>query len=306
MTSDSQHFREPTSLTDEGFHLFGNRYIRDSDEYLPLYEAKMIHQFNHRHASIGGTAGTVAGNQGVVFDDSMLSSPTTFAMPRYWVDARLVDKELPGMEWAVGFRDITRATDFRTWTVSILPKSAVGNNLPLILFRNDAVTARHIGCFVTAANAFATDFFVRQKIGGIHLNFYIVEQFAVPPPSFFDTKVLPSGESFKDWLTPRFLELLYTSEDVTPFARACGYKGPPNVWNAERRMQIRAEIDAAYFLLYGLNRDDADYILSTFPIVRHRDERQFGDFRTKLLILDCYDRMIDSGWKRSASESLTT
>jgi hypothetical protein len=37
--------------------------------------------------------------------------------------------------------------------------------------------------------------------------------------------------------------------------------------------------------LYGIEEEDAAYILSTFPIVQRQDEQQYGYYRTKDLIL---------------------
>ncbi len=57
---------------------------------------------------------------------------------------------------------------------------------------------------------------------------------------------------------------------------------------------LRAELDAAFFHLYGIERDDVDYIMETFPIVKKRDVKQFGDYRTKLMILHVYDAMAEA------------
>ena len=82
------------------------------------------------------------------------------------------------------------------------------------------------------------------------------------------------------------LRLTYTAHDMEPFARDLGYGGPPFTWDEEERRHLRARLDALYFHLYGLDRDDAGYILDTFPIVRRQDEAQFdGRYRTKELIL---------------------
>ena len=81
------------------------------------------------------------------------------------------------------------------------------------------------------------------------------------------------------------LRLTFTSDDMSPFARDLGYTGSPFVWDAEERRHLRARLDALYFHLYGLSRDDAGYILDTFPIVREKDEKEFGSYRTKELIL---------------------
>jgi hypothetical protein len=55
--------------------------------------------------------------------------------------------------------------------------------------------------------------------------------------------------------------------------------------------------------VYGLSRDEAEHVLDSFPIVRKYDERDFGEFRTKRLVLEAYDRMAEAianggkGWK---------
>ena len=72
---------------------------------------------------------------------------------------------------------------------------------------------------------------------------------------------------------------------MEPFARDLGYDGPPFIWNEEERRHLRARLDALYFHLYRLDREDAAYILDTFPIVRKQDEIAFGHFRTKAMIL---------------------
>lgn len=106
------------------------------------------------------------------------------------------------------------------------------------------------------------------------------------------------GFSLLDWLVPRVLELAYTAWDLEAFAQDVGYDGPPFRWVAERRFLLRCELDAAFFHLYGIARDDVDYIMETFPIVKRKDIDKHSTYRTKEQILDIYDRMqsaIDSG-----------
>ena len=57
---------------------------------------------------------------------------------------------------------------------------------------------------------------------------------------------------------------------------------------------MRAELDAAFFHLYGIEREDVDYIMETFPVVKKRDEQRYGTFRTKELILEIYDAMTEA------------
>ena len=59
----------------------------------------------------------------------------------------------------------------------------------------------------------------------------------------------------------------------------------PSIWDEEERRHLKARLDALYFHLYGLSREDAGYVLDTFPIVRRQDEAAFGAYRTRDLIL---------------------
>ena len=124
-------------------------------------------------------------------------------------------------------------------------------------------------------NSIAFDFAARQKLQGQTLNLYITEQLPVIAPGAYDR--LFGDTTARDLV----LRLTCTANDMVPFARDLGCDGPPFVWNEEGRRHLRARLDALYFHLYGLSGDDADYILSTFPIVRREDEAQFGAYRTR-------------------------
>jgi hypothetical protein len=109
------------------------------------------------------------------------------------------------------------------------------------------------------------------------------------------------------------LELTYTAWDLEAFARDLGYHGPPFRYDPERRAQLRAELDACFFHLYlgtpeewereaapelralfPTPRAAVEYILEQFPIVRRRDEERFGEYRTKRMILEIYDQMLEA------------
>lgn len=79
--------------------------------------------------------------------------------------------------------------------------------------------------------------------------------------------------------------MTYTAHDVAGFAEDLGYEGPPFTWDEEERRHLTAQLDAVMFRLYGLDLDEADYVLSTFTIIRREDEAAFGRYRTRDLIL---------------------
>ena len=68
-------------------------------------------------------------------------------------------------------------------------------------------------------------------------------------------------------------------------------------------MILRAELDAAFFHLYGISANDLDYILDTFHIVRRSDEKAYGEYRTKKLILKIYLAMEEAARTGRAYES---
>ena len=113
---------------------------------------------------------------------------------------------------------------------------------------------------------------------------------AAPRPHARDARTAPA------FIVPRVLELVYTAYDMTPLARDLGDEGEPFRWDEDRRAQLRAELDAFFFRLYGIDdRDDVDYILETFQTetggLKHNEIRDHGEYRTKRLVLAEYDRM---------------
>jgi hypothetical protein len=133
---------------------------------------------------------------------------------------------------------------------------------------------------------------MRQKLGGTDLSFFILKQQPILPPDIYGKICLWDDKgTLGSWIIPRVLELIYTAWDLEAFANDCGYNGPPFKWDEERRFLLRCELDAAYFHLYGIKRDDVDYIMETFPIVKKKDEKFYGHYQTKYTILSLYDLM---------------
>ncbi|MHB8870190.1 MAG: Eco57I restriction-modification methylase domain-containing protein, partial [Thermoleophilia bacterium] len=293
MSNDSHLFRTSAELEGEGWRLEGNMFVRGGERYLPLYEAKMIHHFDHR---FGDYRDKLPGSEGTALPCvslERLADPSYEVHTRYWVRNAEVGDRLRGRwerGWLLGWRDICRSTDERTVIAGLVPRVGVGNNLPLMMPEDrDGPTA---ACLLASLSSFACDYAARSKVGGTHLNFFIYEQLPVLPPSTYSACAAWSlDETVADWMLPRVLELVYTSWALESFARDCGFSCPPFVWDDERRLQLRCELDAAFFHLYGLERDDVEYVMDTFPIVRRKDEAQFGEYRTKRVVIGEYDHL---------------
>ena len=136
---------------------------------------------------------------------------------------------------------------------------------------------------VACLNSLPFDFVARQKVQGQHLNWFVVEQLPVIASDDYDRQF--GNALARELIRDHVLRLTYTAHDMAPFARDLRYDGPPFIWDPEERRHLRARLDALYFHLYGISREDADYILNTFPIVRRQDEAEFGAYRTRDLIL---------------------
>jgi hypothetical protein len=190
--------------------------------------------------------------------------------------------------WLTAFRDITTSTNERTALSSLLGPAGVGNSAPLYEMNPKLAAAAAI--LVANFNSFALDWTARFSVGGTHMNFFIVKQLPVLPPGVYLERG-PEGATYAEFIVPRVLELTYTAWDLAGFARDLGYDGPPFRWDAERRFLLRCELDAAFFHLYGLARDDVAYVMDAFPIVRRNDEAAHGEYRTKRVILELYDDM---------------
>lgn len=298
MANDSGLFRPSATnnetlehMLEDGWGLDGNILVRESERLLPLYEAKMLHHFDHRFATyLNATKAQL--NKGTLPRSTPESknNPDYFAMPEYWVPESTVASRLSARawnrRWFLGWRDMCRRTDTRTMIFSVAPIAAVGDKFLLALPQRDGVLLQ------ANMSSHMLDFCARQKISGTSLKYFIVKQLPVLPPSTYQKECPWDGDERLDsWVRVRALELTYTSYDMEAFARDHFDDGPPYRWDEERRFWLRAELDAAYFHLYGVTRDDVDYIMDTFRAFRNVTPDLFA--RTKKAILEIYDAMND-------------
>jgi hypothetical protein len=261
---------------------------------VPLYEGKMFYQYDHRHSSYNSSVDDNL-NLNEISDDQK-KDPSFFVKPRYWVDAQEVKNQFQdwNFEWFIAFRDVTNSTSERTSIFSILPRVGVGNNAPLIFPQIRQILLAT--CLTANLCSLTFDFVARHKVGGNHMNFFIIKQLPILPPDCYSHADI-------DFIAPRVLELTYTAWDLQPFAQDMGYDGEPFIWNPDRRALLRAELDAYYAHLYGLTRDELRYILDpadlygpdfpseTFRVLKNNEMKQFGEYRTQRLVLEAWDKL---------------
>ena len=183
---------------------------------------------------------------------------------------------------------MTATTNVRTIISTIAPSVGFGNSLPIL-----APEESHCDEWLLAANlnSLPLDFVARQKVQGQNLNLFIVEQLPVVPPSAYQ-KVKFGPKTAAEVVREAVLELTYTAHDMAPFARDLGYVDgdgkvkPPFPWNEDRRLYLRAKLDAVFFHLYGVtDRDDIRYVYSTFPIVKRQETAAYDCYRSRDLCL---------------------
>lgn len=260
---------------------------------LPLYEAKMIGQFNHRGAdvTVSDTAKIRTGQKGVLTDED-LAEPGRLAKPRFWMRRSDAFRSVPAWynkKYFAVFTRVTSPTNSRTTIAAVVPEVAVGHSLGVIYV--PGCSGREVASLVACLNSFVVDYVCREKIGGINLNPTVVHQLPVLARSRLNARAPFTNEKLVDWVAARVLELSYTAFDLRDFATDCGYAGPPFRWDSERRTILLAELDAAFFVLYELSRSEIIHVLNSFVSIKKTEEDGFGVYRTRDLIVGIYDRM---------------
>ena len=293
MTNDSGLFRTRAELEErEGAWPIGdNRFGSPAGEWVPLYVGRMIHLFDHRAASVEVNAENLH-NVALSGDISaeQKADPAFVPTPQYWVPSAEVSfPDWPRLDHR--FQDIARATDARTMIAAAVPFAGLGNKIPAIHCTEAKIGRSNTGLLLANLGATIFDFVVRQKVHSTSLNWFIAEQLPVVPPDRYENVGFgpkTAGEIVREAV----LELTYTAHDMAPFARDMGHVDaagdvlPPFVWDEERRLHLRAKLDAVFFHLYGVTaRDDVRYIYSTFPIVEREETAAHGTYRSRDLCL---------------------
>ena len=290
MTNDSHLFRTRAELEEEedAWPIGGNRFDSPAGEWVPLYEGKMVQSFDHRAAGIVINPENLhRPAQPVSATVDQHRDPQWQPEPQYWVLAN--ETSFSEASWLLGFKDVTAPTNVRSMIAALIPRTGVGNTLPLLSL--DEPVAERAALLLGNLNAIVFDFVARQKIQGQHLNWFILEQLPIVRQERYGA--LRFGrKSAAEIVRETVLELTYTAHDMAPFAIEMGHVDeagdvlPPFSWDQDRRLRLRARLDALYFHLYGVtDRDDIRYIYSTFPIVRREEKKAWGRYRSRDLCL---------------------
>lgn len=307
MASDSDLFRDGL---EEGMiersQDFGDitRLSTSGESYLPLYEGKMMAQYDHRHGDFSGLSerpgrgGTIPNPNSAAKSNPLFEVVSWYFVAEDEVSAK-ANQYGWSQEWVFVWRFGTKPSNERTLIATVLPRCATPHVLPSIAF--DFEHFRDATCGLVAnINSLLVDFICRMKMSRQGLDAFIVKQLPILAPDFYT-------ESRLAFINPKVLELTYTSHSLAPFARDLGHDGPPFVWDEDRRADLRADLDAFYARAYGLTRDELRYILDpadvkgpdypseTFRVLKEKEIRHHGEYRTRRLVLAAWDRMEANG-----------
>jgi len=234
-------------------------------------------------------------------------------------------------EWYLVYKKVTAATNERTLISTILPNSALSDTVHILLSDSNEFPIET--CFlISCLNSYVLDYITRQKIGGNQVNFYILDQLPILPliknhqlMKYIIPRVIEL--SFNCWENNAFADDVWgevdsdiqeeilklwheNSYDTNGGNSECkqpawqrilyneGYAiekfpRPPFKWDNERRFNLTCELDALFGHLYNLTHDELAYILETFPIVKRKDNERYGEYRTKRVIQDKFEELVD-------------
>jgi hypothetical protein len=291
-SGDAKLFHTAEQLKDDGFKRDGVLWKKRKQIFLPLYEAKMIQIFDHRAAGVVVDKSKWM-RQGQTDETSLVQhqNPEFFVEPRWWVNEADVHRVLGDRNTSkiIAFKNVTSPTNQRTMIAAFIPYAGVVHSSPLIFTGSD-INVRLTACLLGNLNSFSYDYICRQKIGGVNLSYFIIEQIPTFHPYFYKQKSpWDKKQTLEKWISDRVLKLTCTSNDMIPLAEAAGFKPKVHKWDPAERLDLMAELDAAYFLLYGIERNDVEYILSTFQGLQKESSDLLAGSTTTDRILQSYD-----------------
>ncbi|MGH3299539.1 MAG: hypothetical protein ACRDP7_47910, partial [Trebonia sp.] len=259
--ADAGLLRAEPELREEGWELAGSAFTRDGERMLPVYEPPMVDVFDHEVAKPRywiAEHGPVAVRRkgGTAERPGVADRLAELGWNWEWLCAwRMPVRDRPVSDRPVSDRPVVdRPVVDRTAVAVFLPRAAAAGSLPLMLPR---VVPPFAAALIAAQSSLVFDDVARQKVDGPAVRAAHWKQLPVPTPHMLEPH-LP-------FIVPRVLELVYTSTDMRPLARDLDDRGEdPFAWDPDRRASLRAELDAFFFRLYGIDdRDDVEYITGT-------------------------------------------
>ncbi len=239
MTNDSNKFILRDYAEQVGYSPDAHgRWIRGEDVALPLYEGRMIGQFDV--AQKGWLHGK--GRQAL-----WLPVPDGRIMPQYLLAARDYDSTHGALK--VGFLGVGSATNVRSMIAACLGSYPCGNSVPTFHCRQSRIALLLTACL----NSFVFDYVLRMRLVGNNLNYFILQESYLPRPDLLLAepavlKIAARLSSNAKHFAPQLEEFLPQESLQIEI-------------NSIERMRLRCILDALIADLYGLHIEDLEHIL---------------------------------------------
>ena len=187
-------------------------------------------------------------------------------------------------DYGLLYRRITCATDVRTVIAIPWAKSlhwAIAHTAPIIYLES----ARASALWTATFNSVVFDYCARNAIGNVNLDFFHLEQLPIPTPEQWEVRH-SVHQTVADYCIERVVALTYTAHKYEEWARALIPSVTVQKWQSpEVRMRLKAEIDAQVARLYGVTKEELEYIFTQFPVWERYERRDYGAFRSRDLTL---------------------
>lgn len=255
---------------------------------LPVYEGRMVAQFDHRAKAYRSGRGRSAVWEETPFGNPRKAIVPQWHLPRETIPAKLGDRV---ERYRVGWCIITAPRNERSLLAALIPPGVVcGSRVPNFVFPVEFEW--NYMPWLAVADSFCIDYLVRKRIT-LDINYTVLDSLPFPR--------LPIDHPVVERLAGLALRLTCTAPEMTGYWNAMAQYGwcepvaegatPPGFTDPDVRAAARAQIDAVVAReLFELTVDELAGILDTFPVLRRREEKTYGEFRTKRLVLEWYER----------------
>ena len=183
----------------------------------------------------------------------------------------------------------------RTAIGALCPANPAGHKAPALVLESTGDRSADARRYLTFAALFCSlpfDYVVRNKLFSKSFGSNTLGQIPMPPPR----QVIPQENkptSLQAYIQKLALELPFTSWSLKELGEAVG-RSRPFTWNAERRFLMLREADAATAHFFKLDKEELEYVISTFQTLEKDEVAKYGSFRTREIVLRCYDAMSEA------------
>ena len=303
MTNDSRLFPPLAQWETKGYKPdnFGRWVGPEGDVALPLYEGRMIGIFDASEKGWISGKGRTAVWRSIPFEFKKLEPQFLIAQDKFerW------EKRVLGTK--IGYMSIGSATNNRTGIACVVGEQPCGNSVSVLTINEGDLKDTLVAA--GSISSLAYDYALRARVGGINLNWFILEESVIPQPSQ-DEKSYQLGLNTArlTFIHRRFAPEWLKLKHLHPELASKEWKHWWSVTEADR-LRLRFEIDALCADLYGLDPDDFDWIVRddpTDPKGFYRVDRQLP-FRERLtgLAAAAFRALKEGKWSAETAASLS-